>query len=127
MLPIVHANSAPNEPWYPAGPATDSLTYSIFADETTEFQALQAHSIDFTDWPLSPDLISPFTSDPSLFVSQTIPDAGYFELQFNMGNVTIRARLHHSKASTTVLVLLAPASEVPTFSGGSIRRDSVMF
>ncbi len=73
-------------PWYPAGPATDSLTYPIFASEDTEFPALQAHTIDFTDWPLSPTLVSSFSSDTSLLVSQTIPDTGYFELQFHMGN-----------------------------------------
>ncbi|OLD12817.1 MAG: hypothetical protein AUI97_05955 [Crenarchaeota archaeon 13_1_40CM_3_52_17] len=73
-------------PWYPAGPVTDSLTYSIFADETAEFQGLAAHTIDFTDWPLSPDLVAGFQADPTIWVSQTIPDTGYFELQFHMGN-----------------------------------------
>src|SRR2546428_2432365 len=86
QLLSVRANLAPNEPWYPAGHATDSLTYSIFADETAEFQALWTHFIDFTDWPLSPDLISSFQADPTLLVTQSIPEAGYYELEFHMGN-----------------------------------------
>ena len=88
-FPQVHparASTAPNVSWYPAGPATDSLTYSIFTDETAEFFALQDHTIDFTDWPLSPDLLPSFIPDPSLYVTPSMPDAGYFELEFHMGN-----------------------------------------
>ncbi len=83
----VHAAAAPNVPWVPAGPAMDTLTYPIFSDEAAEFTALQASPspIDFTDWPLHPSLISSFTSNSNFQVTAPISDAGYFELQFHMG------------------------------------------
>lgn len=96
-----HANVLTSHvPWYPAGPVTDSLTYSIFADETAEFSALQAHTIDFTDWPLSADLVSSFSADPTLLVSQTIPDTGYFELQFHMGNNFAGCQFNYGNPAT---------------------------
>ena len=55
----VHAAAAPNVPWVPAGPAMDTLTHPTFTDETAEFIALQSATppIDFTDWPIPPELL----------------------------------------------------------------------
>src|SRR6266849_4677403 len=87
-FPVAHANIAPTEPWYPAGPAMDTLTYPIFTDSSAEFAAIQAPTpqMDFTDWPLPSSLIVSFDQSPSFQVTSPLPDAGYFELDFHMAN-----------------------------------------
>src|SRR6267143_4310053 len=83
----VHAAAATNQPWVPAGPSMDTLTYPTFTDEAAEFANLQqpSPSIDFTDWPLDPTLIGPLTANANCQVTSPISDTGYFELQFHMG------------------------------------------
>src|SRR6267143_58901 len=85
-LTPVHAVAAPVEPWYPAGPAFDAVVASIFADQNTEFVALQNGLIDLTDWPLTPGLITSLGSNPSFFVTSPIADHGYSEIEFHNGN-----------------------------------------
>src|SRR5712692_7898643 len=86
-FPAAYASIAPTEPWYPAGPAMDTLTYPVFTDSSAEFNALQQPSspIDFTDWPLSASLIAPLDSSPAFQVTSPISDAGYYEPAFHMG------------------------------------------
>ncbi len=43
-----------------SGPAADQIQYQIFADETGEFNALQAGQIDLTDTPLNPPQVPIF-------------------------------------------------------------------
>jgi len=76
------------EYWVPAGPSEDTLVATIFTDEQAEFTNIQSASptIDFTDWPLTPDLIGPFTSSNNFFITSTISQAGYFEIQFMLAN-----------------------------------------
>ena len=76
------------EYWVPAGPAEDALTATIFTDEQAEFTNVQSASpaIDLTDWPLTPDLVSPFTTSSSFRITSTISEAGYFEIQFMLAN-----------------------------------------
>ena len=87
LLPAAYASTAPTEPWYPAGPAMDTLTYPIFNDEAAEFTAIQTNPspIDFTDWPLDPALIASLSGNPNFQVTSPISDTGYFELEFHMG------------------------------------------
>src|SRR5712664_1342724 len=73
-LPQIHlaaANTAPNEPWYPAGPSMDTVVNSVFADQNAEFTALQQGIIDLTDSPLPPALISSLSGDARFFVTST--------------------------------------------------------
>jgi hypothetical protein len=83
-IPKAHANSAPVEPWYPAGPSMDTLVYKTYVDEHTEFNGLQNGEIDIDDWPLTTPQISTLTPDPNFFVTAPISYTGYFELQFNL-------------------------------------------
>ena len=87
FLPAAYTSTAPTEPWYPAGPAMDTLTYPIFNDEAAEFAAIQINPspIDFTDWPLDPALIASLSGNPNFQVTSPISDTGYFELEFHMG------------------------------------------
>ncbi len=87
-FPSADASLAPTEPWYPAGPAMDSLNYPVFTDSSAEFTALQTtpSPIDFTDWPLPPPILFCSTCLGNFQVTAPISDAGYFELDFHMGN-----------------------------------------
>src|SRR6266566_4511060 len=98
QLPSVHvarATVAPcstpgspcSESWVPAGPAMDTFLGTIFTDESAEFQNIQgaAPTIDLTDWPLTPDLLSPFTTNSAFYITSTISEHGYFEIQFMLG------------------------------------------
>jgi ABC-type transport system substrate-binding protein len=80
-----HANTAPFENWYPSGPALNTLTTPFFTDENSEFVCLQTGCIDLTDWPLSPTLVSQFTTNPGLYVTGPISAKEYFELEFHLG------------------------------------------
>jgi ABC-type transport system substrate-binding protein len=46
--------------WVPSGPAADQIQYQIYADETGEFNALQAGQIDLTDIPMNPPQVRVF-------------------------------------------------------------------
>jgi hypothetical protein len=85
-VPVVRANQAPVEAFYPAGPAMDTLVTPIFVDENAEFTALQVGSIDISDWPLTPGLISTFQPSSSFFVTAPISATEYFELEFHLGS-----------------------------------------
>jgi hypothetical protein len=76
------------EYWVPGGPAEDTLTATIFTDEAAEFTDIQSASphIDLTDWPLTPDLIGPFTTSSNFLITSTVSEAGYFEIQFMLAN-----------------------------------------
>lgn len=81
-VPLAHANTAPSVAWYPAGPYMDTEVAPIFSSEGAEFIQLQAGTIDLTDWPLTPTLISSLGSNPSFFVTSPISAADEFEIQF---------------------------------------------
>ncbi len=72
------------EPWYPAGPAMDTLVYMMYVDENAELTGLVNGEIDLTDWALTPTLFSSMTTNPNFYVTSPISDNGYFELQFNL-------------------------------------------
>ncbi len=84
---VAHAAVAPNIPWIPAGPATDTLNYRIFTDESAEFTSFQVSPsiIDFTDWPLDQFTINSITGNPNFQVTSPIAGTEYFELEFHMG------------------------------------------
>jgi len=77
-----------SEFWYPAGPEMATEQLSVFTNEVTEYTNLQTPgtSIDFTDWPV-PGSVNPstFTTAP-FYLTSTIPQVGYFEIQFMMAN-----------------------------------------
>ncbi len=98
QLPAVHlarASPAPctttgspcSESWVPAGPAMDTFMATIFTDESAEFQNIQSASpsIDLTDWPLTPDLLTPFTTQSQFYITSTISEHAYYEAQFMLG------------------------------------------
>src|SRR5216683_3634785 len=76
------------EYWIPAGASEDTLSAIIFTDEQAEFTNIQSATpaIDFTDWPLTPDLTGPFTTSSNFRITQTVSEAGYFEIQFLLAN-----------------------------------------
>ncbi len=61
---------------------------TIYTDESAEFAGIQATppQIDLTDWPLTPSLVTSLTSNPSFFVTPTISETGYFEIEFMLAN-----------------------------------------
>ena len=85
---IPNVQGACSDFWVPAGPAMDTLQNTIFTDESAEFTDIQSASpsIDFTDWPLTPDLVPTFTSSPNFLITAPISQAGYFEVQFMLAN-----------------------------------------
>src|SRR5712692_11996860 len=87
QLHAAHANTAPVEPWYPAGPSMNSLTHPIFTDEASEFTALQASPspIDLTDWPLDPGTLASILPNANFQVTSPISYAVYFLIKFHMG------------------------------------------
>src|SRR5229473_2489304 len=84
----VGSSGACSEFWVPAGPAMDTELATIFTDETAEFTNIQSASpsIDFTDWPLTPDLTGPFTTSSNFRITASTSQAGYFEIQFMLAN-----------------------------------------
>src|SRR5437016_6980984 len=87
VAPCSTAGSPCSESWVPAGPAMDTFLATIFTDESAEFQNIQGAtpSIDLTDWPLTPDLLSPFTTNSAFYITSTISEHGYFEIEFMLG------------------------------------------
>ncbi len=64
----------------------DTLVTPTFIDENAEFTALQAGTIDLTDWPLTPSLVTSLTSDPNFYVTPPISATEYFELEYHLGS-----------------------------------------
>jgi len=97
-IPTIHAipqtcqtvgsSGSCSEFWVPAGPAMDTELATIFTDETAEFTSIQSASptIDFTDWPLTPDLTGPFTTSSNFRITASTSQAGYFEIQFMLAS-----------------------------------------
>src|SRR2546428_9377692 len=75
-----------------SGPAADQIQYQIFADETGEFNALQAGQIDLTDTPLNPPQVPIFcpagTSVGCTGVAPNPPDGefGFQHDDINLAN-----------------------------------------
>jgi len=129
------SSGACSEYWIPAGPAMDTEQALIFTDESSEFTNIQSGSpsIDFTDWPLTPDLIGPFTTSPNFRITSSISQAGNFEVQFmlasnfwgvsmNFGNstagVNVRQGIWHMIDTAKF------AADDPSLSGQAIALDS---
>ena len=80
-----------DEPWYPAGPAMDTLQETIFSAAADEYDNLQAqapyNSIDFTDSPIPSGLLAsdPFANSP-LYVETLAQSTGFNEIEFNLAN-----------------------------------------
>ncbi len=84
-IPAAHANQAPLESWYPAGPAMNTYVTPFFSDENAEFNCLQTGCVDLTDWPLSPTLVSSLLPNTNIYVTSPISAKEYFELEFHLG------------------------------------------
>jgi hypothetical protein len=65
----------------------DTFLGTIFTDESAEFTDIQTltPTVDFTDWPLTPDLLSPFTTNTNFYITSQISEHGYFEIEFMLG------------------------------------------
>jgi hypothetical protein len=90
-LQLAKANPAPAENWIPAGPSMNTFLGHIFTDESAEFTDIQSASpsVDLTDWPLTPGLISGTTAictQAGFFCTSSISEHGYFEIQFMLDN-----------------------------------------
>ena len=85
VIPPAHANQAPQENWYPAGPAMNNYVTPFFTDENSEFNCLQTGCVDLTDWPMSPTLVSGLLSSPNIYITSPISAKEYFELEFHLG------------------------------------------
>ncbi len=89
-LPQIHlasANPAPNEPWYPAGPAMDNLRYQIYTDSTAELTSFQTGGVDIPDTPIPPSVVPQICGSPNFLCTTPMSFTGYFELEFHLDNV----------------------------------------
>src|SRR5205807_5895459 len=91
-IPLAHATPSPFEAWYPSGPTMDTQVVKIYSDSPREFQDLIAATpgLDLTDWRLDPGTLSTVTSPANsakYFVTPSITEHGYDELQFMLDNV----------------------------------------
>jgi hypothetical protein len=61
---------------------------TIFTGEDAEFTCFNTATpcVDVTDWPLTPTLISALTPNPNYYVTSSISETGYFEIQFMLAN-----------------------------------------
>ncbi len=143
-VPLAHANIQPcnvtigsycNEYWVPAGAAEDTFQATIFTDESSEFTNIQTSSpsIDFTDWPLTPDLTGPFTTSPNFLITSSISAAGNFEVEFllaanfwgvsmNFGNST--AGINIRQGIWHVIDTAKFAADEPSLAGQAVALDS---
>jgi Bacterial extracellular solute-binding proteins, family 5 Middle len=66
----------------------DTMLATIFTDETAEFNNIQSAtpSIDLTDWQLPSGLLNGFTTSNSFLISAQVPQVGYYEVEFHLGN-----------------------------------------
>jgi hypothetical protein len=121
--------------WVPAGPAEDTLTAIIFTGEQAEFTNIQSAgpSIDFTDWPLTPDLTGVFTTNPNFRITSTISESGYFEIQFllannfwgcdfNFGNAACGVQIRQGIAH--MIDTAKFAANEPSLSGQAVALDT---
>jgi len=75
-----------------SGPAADQIQYQIFADETGEFNALQAGQIDLTDTPLNPPQVPIFCPTGTSFWCTGVapnppdPEFGFQHDDINLAN-----------------------------------------
>ncbi|TMH94621.1 hypothetical protein E6H37_06945, partial [Candidatus Bathyarchaeota archaeon] len=75
-----------------SGPAADQIQYQIFADETGEFNALQAGQIDLTDTPLNPPQVPIFCPTGTSFWCTGVapnppdPEFGFQHNDINLAN-----------------------------------------
>jgi hypothetical protein len=111
----------------------NTLVYPIFTDESAEFTALQTNPspIDFTDWPLPPSIIFCSSCQINLQVTSPISDAGYFELQFHMGQNFWGCQFNYGNAACGTHIRQAFAHGldknifVSTELGGSINAQPI--
>jgi ABC-type transport system substrate-binding protein len=74
-----------------SGPHCDRIQIRLFANELAEFQALEAGSIDVTDWPISHNYYVAWTNDPlqqDIAVVNTGPEFGMYILDMRLDNRT---------------------------------------
>ncbi|OLD35695.1 MAG: hypothetical protein AUI50_00875 [Crenarchaeota archaeon 13_1_40CM_2_52_14] len=86
-VPQIHlaaANTAPNQPWYPAGPSMDKIQYQIYTDSTAEITALQTGAVDIPDSPIPPSAVPQICGSPGFLCTAPVPFSGYFELEFHL-------------------------------------------
>src|SRR5712692_4726069 len=96
-IPLAWANAAPcatfgvsgscSELWYPAGSSMDTLQMSILGSNA-EFTCLQQVSprIDLTDTPLPGSLPGPLITNPNVYVTSSVSQHFYSEIQFDLAN-----------------------------------------
>jgi hypothetical protein len=80
----------------------DTLTCPVFTDSNAEYTALKSNPspIDFTDWPIPPGVIL----GSAFQVTNPISDAGYFELEFHLGQNFWGCQLNFGNAACGVQI-----------------------
>ncbi|MCJ7505613.1 hypothetical protein MUP05_03955, partial [Candidatus Bathyarchaeota archaeon] len=71
------------------GPRVDNLLIQLYASETAEWDALEAHEIDVTDWPLDAERYTDYSTPPmdaDIKVVSYGPEFGLFLFDLNMNN-----------------------------------------
>lgn len=71
------------------GPRCDNLLIQLYASETAEWDALEAHEIDVTDWPLDAEHYTDYSTPPmdaDIKVISYGPEFGLFLFDLNMNN-----------------------------------------
>ena len=121
--------------WVPGGASEDTFQATIFTDEASEFTNIQSATpnIDFTDWPLTPNLVSTFTASPNFQITSSISEAGYYEIQFmlaanfwgcsmNFGNSTCGINIRQGIAHMIDTAKFAAGE--PSIAGQAVALDS---
>jgi len=87
-VPLGHAVTSPSQAWYPSGPQMDTFIVNIYQDSPSEFKDLTAATpaIDLSDWRLDPGTQTTIGSNSAYYVTPSITEHGYDELQFMMDN-----------------------------------------
>jgi len=86
VLPLAHANPAPNEVWYPAGPAMDTEIIRIYQDQISEFTGLQNRAIDLSDWRLDAGTSSAICGSSAFYCTSQVQERSFADIEFNLAN-----------------------------------------
>lgn len=84
LIPTVNADvEQPPTLWRPYGPYVKEVLASVFSNEVSELAAYDSGQLDWFDWTLAPAQITPHANNPDDRVSQSVPEAGIFEVDIN--------------------------------------------
>ena len=77
------------------GPRLDGIFIKFYAGATKEFQGMQNHEIDITDWPLTKYWYDIFYGNPDFKIVEYPPppgEAGYYQIDINHNDNDVLGR-----------------------------------